>query len=320
MPRAALRRSQRPAAPGGARWRPLIALGLVRPVRLRARLRALPRLRPADADGRRRRARAGSSRSTFASRALGGHARARPRLPARPATARNPERRFPVALPAARHARRPAHGVRQLAARRPAHGPADPARHAAVHRRDAARLARHLRPGDRVGQRPGARPALVHVPHARRRAARSTRTSARSAAPPTRGIGGYSSGADAAVNAILLVPHEFGVAEGWSGDYRQTPGDRRPRRLARAPLLGARHGAAAGAARCRSTGAHVYLYAGRHDRVLPATVRGRRRPARGGVPVRARRDRRRALVGALGATASTARCAGSRIDRARCRA
>ena len=38
-----------------------------------------------------------------------------------------------------------------------------------------------------------------------------------------RGIGGYSSGADAALNAILLRPHLYSVAEGWSGDYRQTP-------------------------------------------------------------------------------------------------
>ena len=38
-----------------------------------------------------------------------------------------------------------------------------------------------------------------------------------------RGIGGYSSGADAALNAILLRPDLYSVAEGWSGDYRQTP-------------------------------------------------------------------------------------------------
>jgi predicted esterase len=38
-----------------------------------------------------------------------------------------------------------------------------------------------------------------------------------------RGIGGYSSGADGALNAILLRPHLYAVAEGWSGDYRQTP-------------------------------------------------------------------------------------------------
>ena len=41
---------------------------------------------------------------------------------------------------------------------------------------------------------------------------------------PARGIGGYSSGADAALNAALLDPGRYGVAEGWSGDYRQSPG------------------------------------------------------------------------------------------------
>jgi enterochelin esterase-like enzyme len=86
-----------------------------------------------------------------------------------------------------------------------------------------------------------------------------------------RGIGGYSSGADAALNAILLRPHLYGVAEGWSGDYRQTPAtvghvaalvhhfsalDMAP---LRAPALAA-------------TGAHVYLYAGRRDRVVQNTM------------------------------------------------
>jgi S-formylglutathione hydrolase FrmB len=86
-----------------------------------------------------------------------------------------------------------------------------------------------------------------------------------------RGIGGYSSGADAALNAILLCPHLYSVAEGWSGDYRQTPATvgreaalvRRFSAIDSAPLR-ARELAAAGA--------HVYLYAGRRDRVLANTM------------------------------------------------
>lgn len=87
-----------------------------------------------------------------------------------------------------------------------------------------------------------------------------------------RGIGGYSSGADAALNAILLRPHLYSVAEGWSGDYRQTPATvghdaalvRRFSALDTAPRR---------APELALTGAHVYLYAGRRDRVLPSTVR-----------------------------------------------
>ena len=86
-----------------------------------------------------------------------------------------------------------------------------------------------------------------------------------------RGIGGYSSGADAAVNAILLRPHLYSVAEGWSGDYRQTPAT-----VGRDPALVMRYSAldtAAGrAAALAATGAHVYLYAGRRDRVFANTM------------------------------------------------
>jgi S-formylglutathione hydrolase FrmB len=90
-------------------------------------------------------------------------------------------------------------------------------------------------------------------------------------APGGRGIGGYSSGADAALNAILLRPHLYSVAEGWSGDYRQTPATvggvprlvRRFSALYTAPLR---------AAQLQATGAHVYLYAGRRDRVLSNTL------------------------------------------------
>lgn len=89
--------------------------------------------------------------------------------------------------------------------------------------------------------------------------------------PLARGIGGYSSGADAALNAILLRPRLFSVAEGWSGDYRQSPATvghdpalvRRFSAISTAPLrAGVLH----------ATGAHVYLYSGQRDKVLPATL------------------------------------------------
>jgi enterochelin esterase-like enzyme len=86
-----------------------------------------------------------------------------------------------------------------------------------------------------------------------------------------RGIAGYSSGADAAVNALLLRPSRFSVAEAWSGDFRQTPATvgrvpglvRRFSALDSAPLLAAEPG---------RLGAHAYLYAGVRDRALPATL------------------------------------------------
>jgi S-formylglutathione hydrolase FrmB len=86
-----------------------------------------------------------------------------------------------------------------------------------------------------------------------------------------RGIGGFSSGADAALNAILLHPSVYSVAEGWSGDYRQTPST-----VGRVPALVRRFSAvnmaplqAPGLA---ASGAHVYLYAGRRDRALASTL------------------------------------------------
>jgi enterochelin esterase-like enzyme len=86
-----------------------------------------------------------------------------------------------------------------------------------------------------------------------------------------RGIGGYSSGADAALNAILLRPHLYSVAEGWSGDYRQTPAT-----VGHDPALvrrfSALYTAPREALRLSGTGAHVYLYAGRRDRVLANTI------------------------------------------------
>jgi enterochelin esterase-like enzyme len=89
--------------------------------------------------------------------------------------------------------------------------------------------------------------------------------------PSARGIGGYSSGADAALNAILLRPHLYSVAEGWSGDYRQTPAT-----VGRDPALvrrfSALYTAPLRAPELHSTGAHVYLYSGRRDRVLANTL------------------------------------------------
>ena len=105
------------------------------------------------------------------------------------------------------------------------------------------------------------------------------------AAGPARGVGGYSSGADAALNAALLDPGRYGVVEGWSGDYRQSPGTvgndaalvRRFSAVSTAPL-------AAGA--LARAGAHVYLYAGAKDRVLPATVSVAHSLRAGGVATR----------------------------------
>jgi enterochelin esterase-like enzyme len=100
-----------------------------------------------------------------------------------------------------------------------------------------------------------------------------------------RGVAGYSSGADAAVNAGLLVPHEFGIVEGWSGDYHQTPStvDRNPWLEHRFSALDT---APTRAARVAADGGRFYLYAGRNDRVLPATVKVADTLRRGGVPVR----------------------------------
>jgi S-formylglutathione hydrolase FrmB len=90
-------------------------------------------------------------------------------------------------------------------------------------------------------------------------------------APSGRGIGGFSSGADAALNAVLLRPHVYSVAEGWSGDYRQTPST-----VGRVPALVRRFSAVdtapLQAPKLAATGAHVYLYAGRRDRVLGSTL------------------------------------------------
>jgi enterochelin esterase-like enzyme len=99
-----------------------------------------------------------------------------------------------------------------------------------------------------------------------------------------RAIAGYSSGADAAINAILWHPWTFGVAEAWSGDFRQTP-----RTVGHDPKL-IRHFSALDTARQRArhlAHAHdvVYLYAGRRDKVLPATMAVGRDLRRAGVRV-----------------------------------
>jgi S-formylglutathione hydrolase FrmB len=89
--------------------------------------------------------------------------------------------------------------------------------------------------------------------------------------PSGRGIAGYSSGADAALNAILLRPHLYSVAEGWSGDYRQTPATV-GRDAALVRRFSALDSAPRRARKLARTGAHVYLYAGGRDRVMPSTL------------------------------------------------
>ncbi len=100
-----------------------------------------------------------------------------------------------------------------------------------------------------------------------------------------RGIAGYSSGADGAVNAGLLMPHEFGAVEGWSGDYRQTPAT-----VGRNPWLVYRFSAldtaAARAPRAALDGGRFYLYSGRHDRALKATLQVANALRAAGVSVR----------------------------------
>ena len=86
----------------------------------------------------------------------------------------------------------------------------------------------------------------------------------------SRGIGGYSSGADAALNAAILNPGEYGVVEGWSGDYHQTPSTV-GHVAALVQRFSAIHTAARGAPALARVGTHVYLYVGRADPVLPAS-------------------------------------------------
>ena len=100
-----------------------------------------------------------------------------------------------------------------------------------------------------------------------------------------RGIGGFSSGADAAINAALLEPGVFRVAEGWSGDYRQSPASvgYNAALVHRYSAVRTAAGAAPGLARA---GSHIYLYAGRADTVLPRTIAVANDLRRAGVQVR----------------------------------
>jgi enterochelin esterase-like enzyme len=90
--------------------------------------------------------------------------------------------------------------------------------------------------------------------------------------PAARGVAGYSAGADAALNAVILRPDLFGVAEPWSGDFHQDPryvGGSKPlvRRFtaldtvaAAAPMLAARR-------------VHIWLTVGADDSTLAANRR-----------------------------------------------
>jgi enterochelin esterase-like enzyme len=100
-----------------------------------------------------------------------------------------------------------------------------------------------------------------------------------------RGIGGFSSGADAAINAALLDPGVFRVAEGWSGDYRQSPASvgHDAALVRRFSAVGTAAGAAPTLARA---GSRIYLYAGRADKVLPSTLAVARDLRSAGVRVR----------------------------------
>ena len=220
----------------GARARPLRAL--------RPRLRALPRLRTAGRDGAARRSRGGSPRSTFRSPSLGGRTeRALVYLPA--AYRRQPGLRFPVAYLL--------HGT-----------PGDP--------RTAFVNSLHVAPRlDLLILRHRVRPLIVVMPPGSPstydRATEWANGPARDAHWFTylthdlihavdghlrtirnasgRGIGGYSSGADAALNAILLRPAPLLRRRGLERRLPPDARDGRARRGARAALLGARHGAAA---------------------------------------------------------------------------
>jgi S-formylglutathione hydrolase FrmB len=99
-----------------------------------------------------------------------------------------------------------------------------------------------------------------------------------------RGIGGFSSGANGAINAALLRPGEYRVAEGWSGDYHQTPSSvGRVQRIVR--RFSAVDTAPRRAHRLGRTGAFVYLYVGRRDRSRQGTVTVAHALRRGGVHV-----------------------------------
>jgi enterochelin esterase-like enzyme len=87
-----------------------------------------------------------------------------------------------------------------------------------------------------------------------------------------RGIGGYSAGGNGAVNAILLHPGTFGVAEGWSADLRETPS-----LVGNVPAIAKRYSAietvGAAAPTLHALGSQLFLYAGRHDRAAASNDR-----------------------------------------------
>ena len=91
------------------------------------------------------------------------------------------------------------------------------------------------------------------------------------AARSGRGIGGFSSGADAALNALILRPDEVSVAEGWSGDYRQSPASV-AHDAATVARFSATLTAPGAAATLGKLGSYAYIYSGRKDKVLPATL------------------------------------------------
>jgi S-formylglutathione hydrolase FrmB len=86
-------------------------------------------------------------------------------------------------------------------------------------------------------------------------------------AASARGVAGYSAGADGAINALILHPGVFRVAEGWSADLRQTP-SLVGYNAALVRRYSAIEMAAAAAPTLRRLGASVYLYVGAADRIL----------------------------------------------------
>lgn len=87
-----------------------------------------------------------------------------------------------------------------------------------------------------------------------------------------RGIAGYSAGANEAVNAVILHPGIFGVAESWSGDFTQNP-----TLVGSDPVLVDRYTALdtvlQAAARLRAEGTRFLIYVGDQDRGYAKTQR-----------------------------------------------
>jgi enterochelin esterase-like enzyme len=80
----------------------------------------------------------------------------------------------------------------------------------------------------------------------------------------SRGIGGYSAGANEAMNAVILHPGLFGVAEAWSGDFTQAP-----RLVHSDPVLVARYSALRTALEAgpelRAERPRLFIYVGSQD-------------------------------------------------------